>query len=121
MSLRTLFILLLSMPMLASCDMLYDLLDIPNPQTRAALAEADGRAIGSGCRHSGRSLEDCYTLNPNAAKAAVFAGWREMNDYMIEHKLTEVPSLMVPAKPVETPQPEPTPAPSSIMTPPPSH
>lgn len=121
MSLRTLFILLLSMPMLASCDMLYDLLDIPNPQTRAALAEADGRAIGSGCRHSGRSLEDCYTLNPNAAKAAVFAGWREMNDYMIEHKLTEVPSLMVPAKPVEAPPPEPTPAPSSIMTPPPLH
>lgn len=96
MSLRTLLILLLSMPLLASCDMLYDVLDIPDPQARAAAAEAEGRAIGGGCRHSGRSLEDCYAMNPQVSKAAVFTGWREMNDYMIANNLPEVPSQIVP-------------------------
>lgn len=44
--------------------------------------EAEGRAIGGGCRHAGRAIEDCFALNRQADKAAVFAGWREMNDYM---------------------------------------
>jgi hypothetical protein len=97
MSLRTRLILLLCMPLLASCDILYDVLDVPDPQARAAAAEAEGRAIGSGCRHSGRSLEDCYAMNQQASKAAVFTGWREMNDYMIANKLPEVPSQIVPS------------------------
>lgn len=96
MSLRTCLILLLCMPMLASCDMLYDVLDIPDPQARAAAAEAEGRAIGGGCRHSGRSLEDCYTMNQQVSKAAVFTGWREMNDYMLANNLPEVPSQITP-------------------------
>ena len=96
MSLRTLLTLMLCMPLLMSCDMLYDVLDIPDPKARAAAAEAEGRAIGGGCRHSGRSLEDCYVLNPQVSKAAVFAGWREMNDYMVENKLSEVPSQLTP-------------------------
>lgn len=96
MSLRTRLILLLCMPLLASCDMLYDVLDIPDPTARAAALEAEGRAIGGGCRHSGRALEDCYILNPQASKAAVFAGWREMNDYMVQNNLTEVPASLIP-------------------------
>jgi hypothetical protein len=47
--------------------------------------EAEGRAIGGGCRHAGRAIEDCFALNRQADKAAVFAGWREMNDYMRKH------------------------------------
>jgi hypothetical protein len=53
--------------------------------------EADGKAVGGACRHAGRALEDCYALNRKADKAAVFAGWREMNDYMRENKIDAVP------------------------------
>lgn len=89
-------LLLLALPLAGGCDQLSEALEIPNPKK----AEAEGRAVGSACRHAGRSLEDCYTLNPGAEKAAVFAGWREMNDYMMEHKLEVVPSqLPVNSKP----------------------
>jgi hypothetical protein len=60
----------------------------------AARREADGKAVGGACRHAGRAIEDCYTLNRRTDKAAVYAGWREMNDYMRENKLEPVaPSL----------------------------
>ena len=29
------------------------------------------QAVGSACRQSGRAIEDCYTLNPKATKAAI--------------------------------------------------
>jgi hypothetical protein len=60
--------------------------------TEAATArrESDGRAVGGACRHAGRAIEDCYTLNRRADKASVYAGWREMNDYMRENKLDPV-------------------------------
>nr|WP_225433249.1 hypothetical protein [Thauera sedimentorum] len=83
--------------MLLGCERLADLLELPDPQKEAMIAEAEGRAIGSACRQTGRSLEDCYALNPKAPKSAVFAGWREMNDYMMEHNLQEVPSHLIPA------------------------
>ena len=38
-----------------------------------------------------RAIEDCYVLNPKAQKAAIYAGWREMDDYMRENKLEPVP------------------------------
>ena len=72
---------------LGACEQL----GIPDPQKQAAAAEAEGRAIGGACRHAGRALEDCYTLNPAAGKAAVFEGWRTMNDYMTENKIEVVP------------------------------
>jgi hypothetical protein len=89
--LRALLVLAL-LPLSAACDQLADVLELPNPSR----IEAEGRAVGSACRHAGRSLEDCYALNPAAAKAAVFAGWRDMNDYMMEHKLDVVPSRLAP-------------------------
>ena len=54
-------------------------------------AEADGKAVGGACGHAGRALEDCYALNDKAPKAAVFNGWREMNDYMTQNKIDVVP------------------------------
>ena len=94
-------LLVAALPLAGGCDMLSELLEIPNPAREHAIKEAEGRAIGGACRHAGRSLEDCYTLNAGAEKAAVFAGWRDMNDYMMEHKLEVVPSLLTPdsAKP----------------------
>jgi hypothetical protein len=56
----------------------------------AARKEAEGKAIGGACRHAGRAIEDCFALNKRADKAALFAGWREMNDYMRENKIDAV-------------------------------
>ncbi|MBM5575060.1 hypothetical protein [Deefgea sp. CFH1-16] len=52
--------------------------------------KANGKAIGASCRHSGRSLEDCFRRNGKVAKADIFAGWKEMNEYMQSKKINEV-------------------------------
>lgn len=57
----------------------------------AARKEAEGKAVGGACRHAGRAIEDCFALNKRADKAALFGGWREMNDYMRENKIEAVP------------------------------
>jgi hypothetical protein len=72
--------------LLAGCDML----GLDSPEKLAAAREADGKAIGGACRHAGRAIEDCYALNRKADRAAVFAGWRDMNDYMRENKIDAV-------------------------------
>ena len=101
-----LFRRLLPLALLASltaCDQVAALLELPDPGKEAAMLEAEGKAIGGACRQTGRSVEDCYALNPKAPKAAVFAGWREMNDYMIENNLQTVPSVFAnPAPPAAT-------------------
>ena len=79
-------LLLAAALLVAGCDML----GIESAQAVAERKEADGKAVGGACRHAGRALEDCYALNRKADKAAVFAGWREMNDYMRENKIEAV-------------------------------
>jgi len=86
MPLSRLILLTATSLLLAGCD----LLGIESTQAVAERREADGKAVGGACRHAGRALEDCYTLNRKADKAAVFAGWREMNDYMRENKIEVV-------------------------------
>ena len=81
--------------LLGACDQL----GIPNPAKNEIRQEADGKAIGSACRHAGRAIEDCYTLNQGASKAAMFAGWKEMNDYMAENKIAEVAPQLPPPPP----------------------
>ena len=78
--------LLLALPLLAALSAC-EQLGIDDPVKVAAAKEAEGKAIGSACRHAMRAIEDCYTLNPKAQKAAVYAGWREMDEYMRENKL----------------------------------
>ena len=80
-----------------------DALGIESTESMAARKEAEGRALGGACRHAGRAIEDCYTLNPRADKAAIFAGWREMNDYMRENKIEEVPPQLARARPAAGP------------------
>ena len=82
---------------LAGCD----LLGIETLSQQQARRTAEGKAIGSACRHAGRAIEDCYTLNKKSDRAAIFAGWREMNEYMVENKLEPV----VPVIPPEPPKP----------------
>ena len=87
-------LILLSSLGLGGCD----LLGIEPASATAARKEAEGKAVGGACRHAGRAIEDCYTLNKKADKAAVFSGWREMNDYMRENKIETV-APQVPANP----------------------
>jgi hypothetical protein len=68
------------------------MLGIESASAQTAKREAEGKAVGAGCRHAARSVEQCYALNRRADKAAVFAGWREMNDYMRENKLEAMPA-----------------------------
>lgn len=82
--------------LLGGCDMIGGALGIESPEKVAAVREADGRAIGGACRHAGRAIEDCYTLNKKADRAAVFAGWRDMNDYMRENKIDAVAPMLTP-------------------------
>jgi hypothetical protein len=79
-------VLLAATLLVAGCDKL----GIESTQAVAERREADGKAVGGACRHAGRALEDCYALNRKAERAAVFAGWREMNDYMRENKIEAV-------------------------------
>ena len=72
---------------LAGCDQL----GIEGATVVAERKAAEGKAVGAACRHAGRAIEDCYTLNKKAEKAAIYAGWREMDDYMRENKLEPVP------------------------------
>jgi hypothetical protein len=81
--------LFLALPLLAALSAC-EQLGIDDPAKVAALKEAEGKAVGSACRHAVRAIEDCYTLNPKAQKAAVYAGWREMDEYMRENKLEGV-------------------------------
>ncbi|GKT23724.1 hypothetical protein [Acidovorax sp. SUPP3334] len=64
------------------------------PDPRAVQKEAEAKAIGGACRHALRGLEDCFTLNPKAAKASVFAGWKDMDQYMRDNKLEGAPSVL---------------------------
>ncbi|MBB5206235.1 outer membrane biosynthesis protein TonB [Inhella inkyongensis] len=81
--------------LLVGCEQL----GIEDPAKVAAAKEAEGKAIGSACRHAMRAIEDCYTLNPKANKSAVYTGWREMDEYMRENKLEGVAPVV--------PRPEP--------------
>ncbi len=73
---------------LSGCDQL----GIESAKALSDRREAEGKAVGGGCRHAVRSIEQCYATNKKADKAAVFAGWREMEDYMRENKMEAVPA-----------------------------
>ena len=90
-------LLLLGSLWLAGCEQL----GIETPAVAATKREADAKAVGGACRHAGRAIEDCYTLNKKAEKAAVYAGWREMNDYMRENQLEPVAPVIKPEPPVK--------------------
>ncbi len=79
--LRFYWVVLLSVG-LTGCDQIMEI---------ANQGKANGKAIGAGCRHSGRSLEDCYQRNPKIPRSDIFTGWKEMNEYMLAKKIDIVP------------------------------
>lgn len=110
--------------LLAGCEQL----GIEDPAKIEAARDAEGRAVGGACRHSGRALEDCYKLNAKASKAAIYAGWRDMDAYMRENNIAVVPSGGSTAKKAPAPEAVPTEAapkagatPSSSAAEPPAH
>jgi len=79
--------------LLPGCDRLSERAGFPDPVKQ----EAEGKAIGGACRHAGRGLEDCYRLNKEAPKSSVYAGWKEMNEYMVKNNMQAVKPT-IPAK-----------------------
>lgn len=71
---------------LSACEQL----GIDTPAQTAARQESEGKAVGGACRHAGRALEDCYKSSPKMSKAAIYAGWRDMDVYMRENKIDVV-------------------------------
>ena len=92
-------LLVVSTLLLSGCDLITQRLGLEDPAQKEAKADAEGRAVGSACRQSGRAIEDCYSLYAWLPKASVFAGWREMNDYMQSNSLKVVEPRLPPAGP----------------------
>lgn len=81
--------------LLSGCD-----LDALLADPKVAQKEADAKAVGGACRHGLRSIEDCYTLNEKASRSAIFAGWKDMDQYMRDNKIEGVvPQGLKPAPP----------------------
>lgn len=105
-------LLVCALPLLG-CDQVKERAGFADPTK----LEAEGKAVGGACRHAGRGLEDCYQLNKQASKSAVFAGWKEMNEYMLKNNMQAVvptipPESLTPKKkrkPAEESEDEKTP------------
>ena len=86
MKLGRALLLIALIPLLAGCEQL----GLENQAAEQAREEAEGKAIGGGCRQTGRPLEECYQNHRKSSKAAIYAGWREMDAYMRENKIEEI-------------------------------
>lgn len=92
-------ILSLTAMVLAGCDQVTAKLGIENPALKEAKVDAEGKAVGSACRHSGRAIEDCYAIYSWLPKASVYTGWREMDEYMRENQLETIAPQLPPPEP----------------------
>lgn len=88
---------LLAATLLSACDQIGQQLGLDEPQRKEAKADAEGKAVGSACRQSGRAIEDCYSIYHWLPKASIFAGWREMNDYMQANNISVIEPKLPPA------------------------
>jgi len=94
------FFLILSILALTACDQVGQKLGLEDPAKKEAKTEQEAKAVGSACRQSGRAIEDCYSIYGWLPKAGIYAGWREMDEYMRENKLETVePQLPPPEGP----------------------
>lgn len=84
---------------LTACDQLQRQLLGEDPAAKTARQEAEGKAVGGACRHSGRAIEDCYAIYHWLQKAAIFAGWQEMDSYMRTNSIESVEPQLPPPQP----------------------
>lgn len=96
---RFLALLPFLLALLAGCEQVNHKLGLEDPAKKEARAEAEGKAVGGGCRQSGRAIEDCYAIYNWLPKAAIYAGWRDMDAYMRENNIETVAPVLPPAEP----------------------
>ncbi len=84
---------------LNGCDQVGQKLGLEDPAKKEARMEPEAKAVGSACRQSGRAIEDCYAIYGWLPKAGIYAGWREMDEYMRENKLETVAPQLPPPEP----------------------
>lgn len=101
----SLLLAMLALSTLSGCDQINKKLGLEDPAKKLAQQEAEGKAVGGACRHSGRAIEDCYSIYTWLPKEAVFAGWKEMDTYMRENNITTVAPQLPPAPPPPPPEP----------------
>ena len=80
----------------SGCDLIQQQMGIEDPEAKATRLEAEGRAVGGGCRQSGRAIEDCYAIYSWLPKAPIYEGWRDMDAYMRENKLETISPQLPP-------------------------
>lgn len=84
---------------LGGCDIIQQQMGVEDQAAKAARIDAEGKAVGGGCRQSGRAIEDCYAIYSWLPKSSVYEGWRDMDAYMRENKLETVEPQLPPAPP----------------------
>ncbi len=102
---KTLPLLLTSLALpliLGGCDQLSNKMGLEDPAKKEARQDAEGQAVGGGCRHSGRAIEDCYAIYTWLPKESIFTGWREMDEYMRSNNLETVAPQLPPPPPPDT-------------------
>lgn len=93
------FILLIATLSLLGCDQINQKLGLEDAAKKEARTEAEAKAVGSACRHSGRAIEDCYAIYSWLPKSGVYEGWREMDAYMRENSIETIAPQLPPAEP----------------------
>lgn len=99
---------------LGGCDQVTEKLGVETPASKAAKVDAEGRAVGGGCRHSGRAIEDCYSIYSWLPKSSVYTGWRDMDAYMRENQLETIAPQLPPPEPPKSRARKTTPAPAPV-------
>lgn len=92
-------LLLCILTLLAGCEQVNQKLGLEDPAKKEARIEAEGKAVGSACRQSGRAIEDCYSIYGWLPKAAIYAGWLDMDAYMRQNNIETVEPQLPPAEP----------------------
>jgi hypothetical protein len=92
------------------CDQVSNKLGLVDPAVKEAKTDAEAQAVGSACRHSGRAIEDCYAIYGWLPKAGVYAGWRQMDEYMRENKIETIVPQLPPPEPPGSKKRKPSPA-----------
>jgi hypothetical protein len=108
--LRTFLIAAALLFSLAGCDMIQQQMGIEDQAAKAARTDAEGKAVGGGCRQSGRAIEDCYSIYSWLPKSSIYEGWRDMDAYMRDNKLEtiepQLPPVSAPGAKKKTAAPE---------------
>lgn len=93
------FVIFALLASLSGCDQINQKLGLEDPAAKEARLEPEAKAVGSACRHSGRAIEDCYAIYSWLPKAGIYAGWREMDEYMRDNKIETIAPQLPPAEP----------------------